>query len=124
MKLLEAIEKVKADKPNAYSEEQLVSWLNQLEKMVQSEIMALDGEDIKEYTWKEDGDTDLLIPEPYDDTYMYYLKAMIDYNDKEYTSYNYNSQLFNSSYRTFASWYKRKYGTVEERKSVTIFNFW
>ena len=124
MTLLEVIERVKAEKPNAYSEETMVGWLNQLEKINQSEIMGRDGDEIIEYTWKDDGETELLIPEPYDDVYVNYVKAMVDYNNKEYSSYNINGQMFNSTYRTYANWYKRKYGTEPVRKDAQIFNFW
>lgn len=124
MKLYEAIERVKAEKPNAYGDEVLVKWINQIEKLAQTEIMGRDPEDIIEYDWKENGDTELLIPDPYDDTYIHYVKAMIDYNNKEYTSYNYNSQMFNSAYRAFAAWYKRKYGTEMTRREVKIKNYW
>ena len=45
MKLYEAIERVKAEKPNAYGDEVLVKWINQIEKLAQTEIMGRDPED-------------------------------------------------------------------------------
>ena len=124
MKLVEAVERVKAEKPNAYSDDTLAKWVSQIEKTAQVEIMGVDPADAVEYSWKTDGDEDLLVPEPYDDLYVYYLKAMIDYNNKEFTSYNYNTQMFNSTYSSFAGWYKRTYGSTFLRKKVRINNYW
>ena len=124
MKLAEAVERAKAEKPNAYSDETLATWVSQIEKTAQVEIMGTDPADAVEYSWKKDGEADLLIPEPYDDLYVYYLKAMIDYNNKEFTSYNYNTQMFNTMYSAFAGWYKRKYGSTFARKSARINNYW
>ena len=124
MKLVEVIERVKAEKPNMYSEEVLTKWLNQIEMTMQSEVMERTGTEIVKYSWKDDGDTELLIPEPYDEAYLHYVKAMIDYNNKEFISYNFNSQQFNAVYKAFAGWYKRQYGTTEGRKTLRITNYW
>lgn len=124
MKLVEAIERAKAEKPNAYNDDTLAKWISQIEKTAQVEIMGVDPADVVEYSWKKDGDVELLITEPYSECYVHYLKAMIDYNNKEFSSYNYNSQMFNSTYQAFAAWYKRKYGTTAVRKATRIRNYW
>jgi len=124
MKLVEAIERVKREKPNGYGDEILTSWISQIENLAQVEIMGVDSEEIEDYSWKEDGDAELKVPDPYSDIYIYYLKAMVDYNNREYNSYNYNTQLFNSTYMAFAAWYKRNKGTAQPRKAVKINNFW
>ena len=66
MTLSEAIEQVKTLKPNAYSEEALTVWLNQLEAMVQSEVHGVAPENIIKYEWGTDGDEPLTISRPYD----------------------------------------------------------
>jgi len=52
-------------------------------------------------------ETELLIPEPYDDVYMYYIDQRVAYNNNDIRRYNTASQLFNNAYITYQQWYNR-----------------
>ncbi len=52
---------------------------------------------------------DVLIAQPpYDKMYQEYLCAMIDFNNREYESYNNNMIMYNSTLKSFAQWYKQR----------------
>lgn len=52
-------------------------------------------------------ETELIIQEPYDDVYMYYIDQRIAYNNNDIRRYNTASQCFNNAYITFQQWYNR-----------------
>jgi hypothetical protein len=68
------------------------------------------------YDENTDGDTVLLVPSPYDEIYLRWLEAMIDYNNGEYDKYNSAIQLYNTMYRGFANYYTRTHRPVANYK--------
>ena len=54
-------------------------------------------------------DTDLLVDEPYDELYVYYMMAQIDLAYDETDKYNKHMMLFNSAFQTFAKHYRRNH---------------
>ena len=98
-----AIEIVDKLKPNAYSEEDKLRWINELDGMAQRLVIQTD--DIVQYAYPEDMDRELIIPAPYDDCYTLFLEAKIDYYNLEYANYNNSARMFVSQY----SEYKKDY---------------
>jgi len=64
MKANKVIERVDALRPNAYSEEQKLEWINNLEEMVQR--LVIQSKEIKSLSYPEDMDKELLITAPFD----------------------------------------------------------
>ena len=120
MTLSQAIEQTKALKPNAYSEEALTVWLNQLEAMVQSEVHGVDPEDIRTYEWGADGNEELTICKPYDSAYVEWISAKIDFNNKEYNSYNNAVDVFNNTYDEYKKYWRRKHNPLD---NIRIHNY-
>ena len=102
-----AIEIVDRLKPNAYSEEDKLRWLNELDGMVQSLVIQTD--EVKQYSYPEDMDKELLIPEPYDNVYSLYLEAQIDYHNREYDYYNNSAMRFEALFSEYKKDYIRKH---------------
>lgn len=113
MTLSEAIEQVKTLKPNAYSEEALTVWLNQLEAMVQSEVHGVDPASIRVFQWGLDGDSELTICKPYDNAYVEWIGAKIDFNNKEYGAYNNAVDVFNSTYDEYKKYWRRTHNPLD-----------
>ena len=59
--------------------------------------------------------TELLIPEPYDDVYMYYIDQRIAYNNNDTRRYNAASTSFNNAYITYQQWYNRNHRARQPR---------
>lgn len=98
-----AIEIIDRLKPNSYSEEDKLRWINELDTMVQRLVIQTD--EIKQLSYPEDMDKELLIPSPYDDCYTLFLEAKIDYYNREYGNYNNSAMMFETQY----SEYKKDY---------------
>lgn len=113
MTISEAITRTDTMKPNAYSENDKISWLSRLDGMVKRLIIDTHegGEDIvfAGYDSDTDPETELLVQAPFDDIYLRWLEAQIDYANAEYNKYNNSIIMFNSAYEVFANYYNRNH---------------
>ena len=111
MKISEAISKVDALKPNTFSPEDKIDWLSNLDARVKSQIIDAHegGEEIvfDGYSDLTDQDTELLVSAPYDEMYLRWLEAMIDYHNSDDDRYNNAIILFNNAYSGYKSHYTR-----------------
>lgn len=109
MKLKDVISRVDGMKPNAFSNEVKTGWVNELENMVQTEIFLLAPDEMVEYTWEENAESELLIRAPYSKLYWIYLCAMIDFTHGEYDKYSQTMQMFNAWLQEYQIWYARTF---------------
>lgn len=110
MTIIEAINRIDALKPNGYGQAEKIKWLSDLDRAVKSEIIDTHeggGEPFAGYGSDTPLDTVLLIPELYDDVYVKWLEANIDYANGEYGKYNNSIAMFNSEYSGFRRYYNR-----------------
>lgn len=128
-----AIEIIDNLRPNTYSEEDKLRWINELDGMVKRLVFQWDEKYIKEieaqheneqitdeeyneiinktkpYSYPDDMDKELLIPAPYDNTYSLYLEAKIDYHNREYANYNNSVMMFESQFTEYKKDYIRNH---------------
>lgn len=102
MTIQELIDKVQEEKPNTFDNEKLVSFVNEVEWAVAEELRK----NFVPYT-ENDFTEDLLAPAPYDRLYVSYLKAMIDYSNEEYASYQLNEEQYNIDFTEFENFVVR-----------------
>lgn len=111
MKLSEVLSKIDALKFNTYSPEVKIAWISNLDQKIKTQIIDLHegGSDtvFNGYDENTDGDTVLLVPSPFDEIYLRWLEAMIDYSNGEYDKYNSAIQLYNTLYKAYANHYTR-----------------
>ncbi len=111
MTINEAINKTDALKPNNFSIEDKIGWLSTLDYTVMREMIDTHegGEDIvfEGYTEDTDLDTELLAPAPYDEMYLRWLEAQIDYANNEFGKYNNAITMFNTAYGAYNNYYNR-----------------
>ena len=100
-----AIEIVDRVKVNTYDEEDKLRWISDLDGMVQSLVFQEDK--VKQYVYPNDMDKELLIPAPFEDVYIFYLQAQIDYHNKEYANYNNSALRFETLYNEYKKDYIR-----------------
>ena len=113
MKIIDALETLDSLKHNAYGQPEKVGWLNRVEQMVKALIIdACEGAQNCTFTWYDDNtplDTELLVPAPFDELYIRWMEAQIDYNNGETTLYNESITLFNTAWSNFERWYIRNH---------------
>jgi hypothetical protein len=111
MTIAEAISKVDALKPNTYSVEDKVAWLSTLDARVKKQVINAheyhDTVFFYGYDSKADMETELLVPAPYDEMYLRWLEAQIDYHNSEDDRYNNAIMLFNNAYDGYKKFYTR-----------------
>lgn len=95
------IDKVQEEKPNTFSDEKLLSFINEIEEDVAEQL----NEEFEPYT--DVDDTELMAPAPYDRLYVSYLKAMIDYANEEYASYQLNAEQHAQDFTDYINWIVR-----------------
>lgn len=107
------LNKVNEEKPNSFTDAKLISFINEIEVEVALQ-MKYEQEDIPQY---ENNATDkaktLLAPAPYDKLYVSYLKAMIDFANEEYASYQNNQVQHVQDFGDFSNWVVRESKEVE-----------
>lgn len=111
MKVIEAVQKVKDLKNNTYDQAYMIEWLSRLDSMVKRLIIDTHegGENVifNGYNDQTDPGTELLVPEPYDDMYLRYLEAQIDFHNREYGSYNNSMTAFDAAWNNYLNDYRR-----------------
>lgn len=123
MKIKEAINQIDSQKPNTYSYAEKLSWLNRLDSMVKRLIIDTHegGDDVAftGYDERTDQNTEMLVPAPFDEVYIRWLEAQIDYANEEYDRYNNAVLMYQTAYDGFSAWYNRNH--MPKRKSIQYF---
>ena len=111
MKLIEAIQKVNDLKRNTYDQQHKVEWLSRLDSMVMRHIIEAheggEGITFTGYNAETDPETVLLVPEPWDEVYLRWLEAQIDYHNGEYGRYNNAITAFNDVWEDYIKHYRQ-----------------
>lgn len=102
-----AIEIVDRLKPNSYSEEDKLRWINELDGMVQR--LVIQSDKVEQYSYPDDMDKELLIQAPFDDCYTLFLEAKIDYHNREYANYNNSAMMFEAQFSEYKKDYIREH---------------
>lgn len=109
MKIKDIISYVDSVKPNAFSDDVKVQWINEVEGFVQTDVMLLDITEIITYRYPEDRETELLVPAPHNKIYYTYLTAMVDFANGEYNKYANTLQMYNEFLDEYMTWYSDHY---------------
>lgn len=118
MTIAEAISKTDALKPNTYTPEDKIDWLSTLDARVKSQI--IDTHECNEpiffygYDSLSEQETELLVPAPYDEMYLRWLEAMIDYHNSDDSRYNNAIMLFNNAYEGYKKHYTRNHMPISK----------
>ena len=111
MTIIEAINQIDNLKHNTYTQADKVKWLSRLDSMVMRLVIETHegGEYVDFYGYDDttDMDTDLLIPEPFDEAYLRWMEAQIDYTNGEYDKYNNSMEMFNTVWKDYQNFYNR-----------------
>ncbi len=113
MTIMDVINRIDNIKPNRYDQSEKIKWLSSLDERIANDIFAKyegsEGIVHNGYTDETILTTELLVPSPYDEMYVYWLEAQIDYWNGEYAKYNNSIDMFNTAYTAFANHYNRNH---------------
>ena len=117
-KLRDVIRQADDIKPNAFSDATKTAWINEVEGFVQTEVLLLATEEIREYSWPEDEKTELLVAAPHSKVYWTYLTAMIDYANGEYDRYQNTMAMYNADMGEYMRWFALNYRPADTHEDV------
>lgn len=119
MTIFEAVSRIDGLKHNTYTQSEKVAWLSRLDSMVKRLIIDTHegGENVtfEGYTDKTDIMTELLVPAPFDEVYIRWLEAQIDYANGEYGKYNNSILMYQTAYDGYANWYNRNFMPIGKK---------
>lgn len=111
MTIIEAIANIDSLKRNTYSQEDKLKWLSRLDSMAKRLVIDVhEGAENVTFSGYDDSTdlhTELLIPAPFDEAYLRWMEAQIDYANGEYDKYNNSITMFNTSWEAYQNWYNR-----------------
>ena len=110
MTVLEALNRIEILKPNGYSHTEQIKWLSTLDGNIKKTIIDTHegGEDIAFTPYSEtDLTKEMLVPAPYDELYIHWLEAKIDYANGEYAKYQNSKTMYNDAFSDFERYYNR-----------------
>ena len=120
MTIQEAIATVDDLKPNQYEHHHKVRWLSTVDGRIYNEIMSHFKKDDdmgwEPYSENTDVSMELLAPEPYSEIYIYYMTAMIDWWNGEYSRYNSSLAMFNESFQAYSDDYAKDHESLGIKK--------
>lgn len=110
MKIIDAINKINELKPNSTPQENKIQWLSELDHLIVSNVInAHDNSNMEfnGYDTETDLETELLVPTPYDEMYVYWLQAKIDYWNQDMDLYEVSMTMYNNAYEQYGRHYIR-----------------
>lgn len=113
MTILEAIDRVDNLKFNSYDNSDKVAWLSRLDNSIKNTIIDThEGGEAIVFTGYDDStdmNTVLLVPAPFDEVYLRWLEAQIDYHNGEFDKFNASIIMYNTAFDAYANFYKRNH---------------
>lgn len=113
MTIREAITQVDDRKVNTYTQKDKIGWISRLDHRVKTLIIDTHvGAQTVKFTGYDENtnlDTELLVPAPFDEIYLRWLEAQIDYHDQQEERYNNAIDTFNALWSEFNNDYNRKH---------------
>lgn len=115
MTVKQVIDRADSVKPNAFTSEEKLHWLGELEGRIGAELMFMSVQDLSELElrYPQDMTSELLVSPPYDDVYYYWLLTRIDESNGEFNKAANTQELFRARYNSFANWFLSRYDPVQ-----------
>ena len=117
MTIIEAINRLDDLKFNTYTQEDKVEWLSRLDSAVKLQIIDnhIGAENITFDGYNKDTplNTVLLVPAPYDEVYLRWMEAQIDYHNGEYDKFNNSIIMYNTAFDAYQKFYIRTHKPVQ-----------
>lgn len=117
MTIIEAINRLDELKFNTYTQDDKVEWLSRLDSAVKLQIIDnhVGAENISFSGYNKDTplNTVLLVPAPYDEVYLRWMEAQIDYHNGEYDKFNNSIVMYNTAFDNYQKYYIRTHKPVQ-----------
>ena len=119
MTISELLDSVKALRPNSYSDAELITWLNRVERRIWYKLIETHArpeglpESFTAYSTETDKTTVLMAPPELDEIYEHYLISQIALYNMEQDHYNNAAMMYNAAWDDLAAWWNRTYMPIQ-----------
>ena len=119
MTIIEAINAIDDLYPNTFPQGKKIEQLSKLDGVIKKEIIDKhEGSEEATFNGYDENtplDTELLVPAPYDDIYVFWLQTWIDYWNGEIGRYNNSTAMYKSAFSTYERAYNREHMPKETK---------
>ena len=120
------IEQINYERPNQVEDYVKLEWLKKCEANLLDGVILLrvplegerSPEEWQEYLDTFNYDSELILKEPYDDLYVYFVDQRMGLNNNDMKRYNVATRLFDNMYLTFQQKYNREHLPVQKKKQI------
>lgn len=102
MKLVDAM------MPNGVEPSVKLRFLGEIEGKVRVELLGESPDETVDFNEDTPAGTMLCVPHPFDQLYLLYVMAMMDYVGGYTSRYENGAAMFNTAYQSYGKWLKRK----------------
>lgn len=99
---------VDAMMPNGVDQLVKLRFLGEAEGKVRVELLGERPDGDCAFDGDTPADTELCVPHPYDQLYLLYIMAMVDYISGDTNRYENGAAMFNTAYQSYGKWLKRR----------------
>ena len=112
----QAIARADRLRPNVFSTSDKLLWLAGLDEKIRREILSGYEQPEDSGGLREDGERPLLVAAPYDELYIHYLNAQMDYANGEFDRFNNANAMFEAVYSAFRNAYNASHTHLQHGK--------
>ena len=114
-KIKDIIARVDENVPNAFSKEQKMAWISELDGKIGLDVMLMNIVEVEHLQYKspEDMERQPLLRFPHEGLYDLYLTAQIDFANRETDKYQNSITMYNAAYDNFVRWFVRTYDPAQ-----------
>ena len=94
--------------PNGVDSSVKLRFLGEIEGKVRVELLGESPDGDCDFTLDTPTETELCVPHPYDQLYLLYVMAMVDYVSGDIARYENGAAMFNTAYQSYGKWLKRR----------------
>lgn len=119
MTMMEAIAQVDSLRHNTFTQAEKIRWLAQVDGQLFRDLVQTHEQEqavsMGCYDEQTPMDQQLLAPPPYDELYLHYLAAQMDYYHGEYDRYNRSMGMYQAVVSAFTNFYNRTHRPLGQR---------
>ena len=101
MTVMEAIHEIDSLKPNTFSQQQKIQWLDRLDSFIEKSLLSRFPQAERKPLSLGDPSRVLLMESPFDEGYLFWLEAKIHYFNEEIDRYNGAVRMFRNSFEDY-----------------------
>lgn len=99
---------VNAMHPDGVDPKVKLRFLGEVEGRVRVELLGDPPDGDWDFDESTPTDTELVVPHPFDQLYLMYIMAMVDFISGDTARYENGAAMFNTAYQSYGKWLKRR----------------